>query len=155
MPQQDLNQITLFIVKIIRNTGSENCAAYYRGSPKISLEDQSIRAFKNFSSKDLEYFYGLCRTAINLGVNGQPYVPTMTPLQMQAVFDRLAKRATYSRNPTERRKLINGFNEVYDQTPFKNPDYTCRSWSNLLTEATKLTGADAEFLRDFFAPTQQ
>lgn len=155
LPQQDLNQITLFIVKIIRNTGSENCAAYYRGSPKISLEDQSIRAFKNFSSKDLEYFYGLCRTAINLGVNGQPYVPTMTPLQMQAVFDRLAKRATYSRNPTERRKLINGFNEVYDQTPFKNPDYTCRSWSNLLTEATKLTGADAEFLRDFFAPTQQ
>ena len=155
LPQQDLKQITLFIVKIIRNTGSENCAAYYRGSPKISLEDQSIRTFKNFSSKDLEYFYELCRTAINLGVNGQPYVPTMTPLQMQAVFDRLAKRATYSRHPTERRKLINGFNEVYDQTPFKNPDYTCRSWSNLLTEATKLTGADAEFLRDFFAPIQQ
>lgn len=155
LPQQDLNQITLFIVKIIRNTGSENCAAYYRGSPKISLEDQIISVFKNFSSKDLEYFYGLCRTAINLGINGQPYVPTMTPLQMKAVFDRLAKRATYSRHPTERRKLINGFNEVYDQTPFKNPDYTCRSWSNLLTEATKLTGADAEFLRDFFALTQQ
>ena len=79
----------------------------------------------------------------------------MTPLQMKAVFDRLANRATYSRHPTERRKLINGFNEFYDQTPFKNPDYTCRSWSNLLTEATKLTGAGAEFLRDFFALTQQ
>lgn len=102
------------------------------------------------SLSDFKTYFSLSRKAVEAGLNGETPLISMNSAQCESVFKRLVDKATRSPYPIEQWNLIAGLNDTYKTTTLKHSTHTCRVWTNILWEATKLTGTDAQFLRLYF-----
>lgn len=149
LSQPDLNQLTRLLTKMIKNLGDSECASFYRGHTNVRSEDMPLSWWQS-SLSDFKTYFSLSRKAVEAGLNGETPLTTMTNAQWGSVFKRLVDKATRSPDSMEHWNLVAGFNDTYETTTLKHSTHTCRVWTNILWEATKLTGTDAQFLRLYF-----